>query len=430
MSGAPDPVLRRTRTRLTLVTLGLVGALVLLIGAASAFVGLRALDQDVDQALETAGAGAVAQLHGELPNVGGDEGDERAPQASDTFFLILDPTGKVISNPSNVPLAGLPDPGALASAQAGGQDMRTVEPVAGVPIRLLTLPISHDGKVVGWLEAGFEMRLHEQQSRSLVLVIAIVGLLGLAGAAFVALWVVGRALVPIRHAFATERRFVADASHEIRTPAAIIRSSAEVLERENLVSEDGRTIVEGIVAEADRLGRLVEDLLALAASERGSLSVERRPIDATEVARGTVRRAGPLAAEHGIGLVGPAEDAPALAVHGDAERLVQLLLVLLDNAFRHSPPGGLVTVTAERVGRRAQVAVADKGPGVPEAAREQIFEPFARLSGSRPRRSRGGGGSGLGLAIARRLAELHGGTLVVEEAPGGGARFVLELPLG
>jgi two-component system sensor histidine kinase KdpD len=107
---------------------------------------------------------------------------------------------------------------------------------------------------------------------------------------------------------------------------------------------------------------------------------------------------------------------------------VQLLLVLVDNASRHSPPGGRVMVTAGEDGRRvASVCVDDQGPGVPPEAREAIFEPFARLPGSR---SAADAGSGLGLAIARRIAELHGGTLIATEAPGGGARFVLSLPSG
>ena len=112
---------------------------------------------------------------------------------------------------------------------------------------------------------------------------------------------------------------------------------------------------------------------------------------------------------------------------GDANRLVQLLLVLVDNAFGHSPPGGRVTVVAAPItGRTASVSVDDEGPGVPVEAREAIFEPFARLPGSR---TRADAGSGLGLAIARRLAELHGGTLVATDAPGGGARFILSLPV-
>ena len=422
-----DRLLASTRQRLAIVTLVLIGALVLAIGAATAFVATGALDQDVDHALEQAATAESQRLAGELPATGGDANDERPPEASDTFFLILDPAGSVVSNPSGVPRQGLPDEEAVAAARAAGRDLRTVDD-GTVPIRLLTLPIGPASSPVGWLQTGFVLTLHDRQTGSLILAVTLVGLVGLAGAALVTLFVTGRALVPIRAAIATERRFVADASHEIRTPAAIIRASAEVLEREGLVSEDGHALVADIVAESDRLGGLVDDLLALAASERGTLAIERRHIDLAAVARDTVRRAGPLAAERGIDLVGPADSGTRLPVVGDPDRLVQLLLVLVDNASRHSPPGGRVTVTAGEDGRRvASVYVDDQGPGVPTGAREAIFEPFARLPGSR---SAADAGSGLGLAIARRIAELHGGTLIATEAPGGGARFVLSLPSG
>ncbi len=419
-------LLTSTRRRLALVTLALIGALVLAIGAATAFVATRALDQDVDRVLEQSATVESQRLAGELPSGGGDASDERPPEASDTFFLVLDPSGNVVSNPSGVPRQGLPDEEAVAAARATGRDLRTVDD-GTVPIRLLTLPIGRPGSPAGWLQTGFVLTLHDRQTGSLIVAIALVGLVGLAGAALVTLFVTGRALVPIRAAFATERRFVADASHEIRTPAAIIRASAEVLEREGLVAEAGHELVADIVAESDRLGGLVDELLTLAASERGALAIERRPIDIAEVARDTVRRAGPLAAERGIQLEGPADDGRVLLVLGDRDRLVQILLVLVDNASRHSPPGGRVTVTAESAaGRTASIRVDDEGPGIPAEAREAIFEPFARLPGSR----RGAdAGSGLGLAIARRLAELHGGSLVATEAPGTGARFELSVPL-
>lgn len=420
-------LLASTRRRLAIVTLALIGALVLAIGAATAFVATRALDQDVDRVLEQSATAESQRLAGELPAGGGDANDERPPEASDTFFLVLDPSGSLVSNPSGVPRQGLPDEEAVAAARATGRDLRTVDD-GTVPIRLLTLPIGGPGSPVGWLQTGFVLTLHDRQTGSLILAVTLVGLVGLAGAALVTLFVTGRALVPIRAAIATERRFVADASHEIRTPAAIIRASAEVLEREGLVADDGHALVADIVAESDRLGGLVDDLLALAASERGTLAIERRHIDLAAVARDTVRRAGPLAAERGIDLVGPADGGTHLPVVGDPDRLVQLLLVLVDNASRHSPPGGRVMVTTGEEGRRvASVYVDDQGPGVPPEAREAIFEPFARLPGSR---SAADAGSGLGLAIARGIAELHGGTLVAADAPGGGARFVLSLPSG
>lgn len=426
---AADPTARlvaATRRRLALVTLGVLALLIAGIGAVTAIAAVRALDESVDRALTTAGETELATLDGEVPTAPEDEASERLPQASDTFFLFLAPSGDIVGNPSGVSLSGLPDLASVAAARASGSDLRTIE-AGGVRIRLLSRPISHEGTTAGWLQVGFVLALRDRQAASLVTTIAVIGLVGLLGAALATLYLTGRALVPIRAAFATERRFMADASHEIRTPAAIIRASAELLEREGHVDAVGRPLIEDVMAEADRLGRLVDDLLALALAERGSLQVERQPVDLGAIARDTVRRASPLAAGRGLALTGPPASVPPLPATGDAGRLVQLLLVLIDNALRHSPAGGSVTVaaTGDGSGKSVVVTVDDEGPGIPLAERERVFEPFARLPGPG---ARADAGSGLGLAIARRIATLHGGTLVIDDAPGGGARFVLALP--
>ena len=436
LSTDTDPhgrLLARTRLRLAVVILALVSALVIAIGAVTAFTAIRALDDDVDRALTSATDAFLARGDALIPTPpaggggessdGSDEPTERPPASSDTFFLVLDASGAVVSNPSGIPLDGLPDAAAVTSASASGRDLRTVE-AGGIAVRLLTEPVVHDGATTGYVQVGYVLTLHDRQSRTLVLTVVLVCGLGLLGAAFVTVVVVNRALVPIRAAFETERRFVADASHEIRTPAAIIRASAEVLDREGLVTEAGRPLVADVVSEADRLGRLVDDLLALDASDRGALSLDRRVVDLRVLARDTTTRARPLAAERGVTLAGPDEGSP-IAVDVDPDRLVQSLLVLLDNAMRHSPAGGSVTVAAERAGGHAVLSVADEGPGIPRDARERVFEPFARLPGVAGAK---GSGSGLGLAIARRIVELHGGTLAVDDAPGGGARFILALP--
>ena len=426
-AGANASLLARTRRRLALATLAVVGALVLVLGLATAVIGTSILDQEVDRALQAASAAFLGQLGGEAQPEDHGASESHEPQASDTFFLVLDASGALVANPSGIPLSGLPDLAAVDAARKAGSDLRTVD-AGGTRVRLLTAPIGDGETTAGWLQTGTVLTLHDRQSGGLVLAVLLVGALGLAGAALATLWITGRALVPIRAAFETERRFVADASHEIRTPAAVIRSSAEILQREELVAPAGRPLVDDIVGEADRLGRLVEDLLALAASERGALAIETGPVDLAALARTAVRRATPLAEGRGLRLVGPDEAAPAVIVDGDADRLLQVLLILLDNAFRHSPPGGAVTVAVgQGSGGDGRLEVADQGPGVPPAMREKIFEPFARMPASR---SRADAGSGLGLAIARRLVELHEGTLAVDDGPGGGARFVLELPTG
>jgi signal transduction histidine kinase len=430
--GSPgDPharLLTRTRRRLAAVVLLLVGALVVGMGTATALTAIRVLDGEVDRALTASSAQAVGRLESAVapPSSGGDgdESSDRPPAESDTFHLYLGPDGSLVANPGRVPLGSLPDAEAVAAARANGTDLRTVRS-DGADVRLLTASVTHDGTLAGFVQSGFVLTLHDRQLATIILTIIVVGLLGLLGAAVVTVVVVDRALVPIRSAFDTERRFIADASHEIRTPAAIIRASAEVLEREGLVRESGRPLVADVVAEADRLGRLVDDLLALDASDRGSLSLARRPVDLRELVGETAARVGPLAAERGVSVSGPGPGA-TLVVDADPDRVVQALVVLLDNATRHTPEGGAVVVSVVRSGGHAEVRVDDSGPGVPAADRDRIFEPFARLPGPAGHR---GSGSGLGLAIARRIADLHGGSLAVGDAPAGGARFVLSLPL-
>jgi len=149
-------------------------------------------------------------------------------------------------------------------------------------------------------------------------------------------------------------------------------------------------------------------------------------VDLDAIATDTVRQADALATERGVRLVAQdATGAPAI-VNGDRDRLIQLLLILLDNAFDHSPPGGTVTVGVRSADRIVELAVADEGPGIPPAERERVFEPFERLPGTRRDSS---SGTGLGLAIARRIATAHGGTIRIDDGPAGGARFVVDFPV-
>ncbi len=417
-----DRLLRRTRRRLFVTTLALLTLLVVGVGAATVVVATSALDADLDRALETAVRAQVTALGDQLP--GGEEqqeGGEHSPAVADTVLLVLDVNGMVMLNRTGQTLPGLPDTGALAVG-AEGRDIRTID-TGGIEVRVLTMPIAGDGGPVGFVQGGFDMTLHDRQSQSLVLAVLVVGALGLVAAAAIAYAVTGRALVPIREGFESQRRFVADASHELRTPAALIRANAEVLEREDLVADNGRELLDDVIAEADRLGGLVGDLLQLAAWDQTILAVIREPLDVAEVARDTVRGATALAAERRVGLVVDAPGpAPALADRG---RLVQLLVVLIDNAIDHSPAGGEVGVRVRVRADTIAVEVEDQGPGIPEAAREQIFEPFTRLPGTT---RHGSGGTGLGLAIARRIAEAHDGSVAAGSPPGGGARFTVILP--
>ena len=236
-----------------------------------------------------------------------------------------------------------------------------------------------------------------------------------------------------RSSEARTRRFVADAAHELRTPLAGVRAAAEAAVDPELPPADRERLHLLLLRETGRAARLVDDLLALARIDAG-IELHPVPVDLAELARAEVERARLRAP--GVQLRVSGEP---LVVPGDPQRLGQVLANLLDNARRHAPPGGTVTVSvgpeqdgAARDGAaggagRATLTVTDTGPGVPAADRERIFERLVRLDEAR---SADDGGAGLGLAIARGIARAHGGDLTCVEPPAGaGAAFRLELPL-
>jgi signal transduction histidine kinase len=460
--GSTDQLISRTRLRLALVTMGLLTALIVGVGATTAVLALRALDDSVDRALDSAATAAVQRLgdtdssgspaggSGASAGSGGTEAEasnqpgssaaadsgadadgdrgqdvDHEPQAADTFFLYLDTHGAALADPGNVTLVGLPDATAVAAAAQTGRDLRTVA-AGSVPVRLLTIRLSDDAQHasgVSYVQTGFVLRLRDEQADTLLRTIFLVGLIGLVAAAALTYIITGRALVPIRSTFARERRFVATSSHELRTPIALIRSTAEVLDREGLVAPDGRPLVADIVAETDRLGRLVSDLSALATAQAGPVPVAV-PLDLAALIAETVRRTAPMATERGVTLQAPTTGAP-IRVLGVADQLVQVTLILIDNAIKATSDGGTVRVAVGQRGRFGELMVDDEGGGIPEVDRERIFEPLARLNAGRYEDT----GSGLGLAIARAMVDRLGGSIVVGQAPSRGARFIVSMPL-
>jgi signal transduction histidine kinase len=425
MPDAPTPtdrLLRGTRRRLFVVTFGLVATLVIGVGTATAVAGLAALDADVDRALLAAVEAAAAQPPTESPGEGG-EVDDVSPAQADTFVLYLDASGAVVADPSRIRLVDIPNGAAVAAVRGGAsQDWRTVT-ADGREIRLLTEAVPAGGESrAAFVQGGFVLTLHDAQSRSLVAAVVGAGAAGLLAAAVITLIVTRRALVPIRRAIDAQRRFVADASHELRTPVAIIRADAEVLQREGHVDAGGQPLAADIVDEASRLGRLVGDLLTIASAETQGLELHPARLDLAPLVLEVARRLEPLGAAHDVTIGASAGE--GMLLDGDRDRLVQLLVILLDNAVGHAPAGTAVEVTGERVGSSIELAVRDHGPGVSEADRTRIFEPFTRAVGGRRERS----GSGLGLAIASSIVAAHRGAIRVEAAPGGGARFVVSLP--
>jgi len=217
------------------------------------------------------------------------------------------------------------------------------------------------------------------------------------------------------------RRFVADASHELRTPLAAVRAYSELYGRgASTRPEDLDRAMTGINRESERMTLLVDDLLLLARLDEGR-PLEREPVDLAEIAGEAVETARTVEPQRPIDLA-----AEPAGVHGDRDRLRQLVDNLLANVRSHTPARSPVHVRVSRNGGGAVLEVEDSGPGLDEDELERVFERFHRGD---PSRSRASGGVGLGLSIVAAVAEAHDGTASAESEPGRGSTFRIELPL-
>jgi two-component system OmpR family sensor kinase len=221
-----------------------------------------------------------------------------------------------------------------------------------------------------------------------------------------------------------QREFVADASHELRTPLTSILANLELLQAslEEPAREDERAMVDSALRSSSRMSRLVGDLLLLARADAGRIGARTR-CDLAEVAGNAAAEVAPTIGERELRV----ENERPLPVDGNPDELHRMVLNLLDNAARHTPPGSRIELRLRAEDSSAVVEVADDGPGVPAELREQIFERFVRGEG--PADTAIGGGSGLGLAIVSAVARSHGGSAEAGESNLGGALFRVRLPL-
>lgn len=225
----------------------------------------------------------------------------------------------------------------------------------------------------------------------------------------------------LQGAAARQQQFVADASHELRSPVAAIRTELEVAQR-TAGPDDWPTVAERLLREEGRLEAVISDLLLLASLDEGAPLPDPSPVDLAEEARTEVQRRD---GRSGAARVEVEANEPVVVV-GSPTQLRRALSNLLDNAGRHA--SGAVRISVHQRDGRARVLVDDDGPGIPEADRARVFERFTRLDDHRGRNGTEGG-SGLGLSLVQRIADRHHGVVTVGTAPLGGARLVLDLPL-
>jgi two-component system, OmpR family, sensor kinase len=352
-------------------------------------------------------------------------------------------------------------------------------------VRLYSLPLVSDGSVYGIVQVGESLTSLGNTLRTAFIELIVIGLGVLLLALGVSYWLALRAFAPVKKMtsiarrieagdlqervpvppgndelhtlaltfnemierlekdFVRQRRFVSDASHELRTPVAAIRSLTDVaLSQQNgtgegqeagkaggaggagASSDEYLSTLRDVNAEAERLGHLINDLLALARTDENQLLLEREAVRLDLLAADVVATTEALASEKGIALEVKA-DQPATVI-GDEVRLIQVMMNLIDNAIAYTNRGGKVLLSVEVRERSVYLIVQDSGIGIAQEHLEHIFERFYRVDAAR---SRAAGGSGLGLAIVDWIVRAHDGAISVESQVGKGTTFTVQLPL-
>jgi signal transduction histidine kinase len=457
--GHTASALAATRRRLVAINLLVVTAILALMAVAVYVAEAHAIDQQLNQqladrarhdasddavALVTAPPGVSAASQ---PRDAGDALEHYEPASPNVFALVFDKNGRLILDPGQVSTQVPPDQSTVRAVLAGTTGPTFTSANRGAhDFRLYTMPLRSHDTIVGALQVGTSLDARDRQLRDLLLTLGLVGVGVLVLTAGASIFLAERALVPTRRAFERQRQFAAAASHELRTPLAIARSQADLvlrrLRREGPLDRPSVAgDVEEIVAEVDYMTRLVRELLLLVRDEHDPEGLLHGEVDLRTMVDQVVDKLRPTADELGLTLCADVDTAaPPYRVRGDADRLRQCVLILLENALQYTPHGGRVAVTLRHVsGPRlrglhpghVELLVSDTGPGVPPEEAERIFEPFFRGSAGRRSAASAGAeqrGAGLGLALAHWIVVAHGGAIGVDPGPDRGSVFTVTLP--
>jgi heavy metal sensor kinase len=219
-------------------------------------------------------------------------------------------------------------------------------------------------------------------------------------------------------------QFTADASHDLRTPVAVMRTAAELTLRRPRTTTEYRDALTKILATSVETSELLENLLTLARADAGAQGMDMHPLDLSSHVRKAQERAALLSADKKVDVTIDAPSSP-IWVKGDAIAIDRLLLILLDNAVKYTPSGGTCEITLAQTENQAQISVRDSGIGIAQVDLNNIFDRFYRADRAR---SKNTGGAGLGLAIARWITDMHGGVIAVESEISAGSVFRVNLP--
>ncbi|MFZ5595760.1 MAG: sensor histidine kinase [Bacillota bacterium] len=400
---------RKVRLQLTLINVAVTVLLLALIISGIYFSMSRSIFKKSEQLMQS-----VARMAED----GMSDGAGQIPEIPSYFFIKTDESGAIISVSRRVSIP----PGRLSAMVeealgSGGSTgmLRTVEFYT-----FLKAPLK-DGS--GYIIVFNDMAREEEMLAELLAILAFVGFTALGLSFWGSSFMAERALIPIKRAWERQRDFVADASHELRTPLAVIKTNLEIVtsDPEEKVGSHAKWL-DNIRVESEYMAKLLEDLLFLARADSNQLELNMEKFSLSEVIQAAAAPFEPLAAKKGISL--EMAITPELRYNGDKSRIAQLVLILLDNAIKHTPPGGKVKLELRRAGGM-EIVVSDTGEGIENEHLDRIFERFYRIDRSRTRQD---GGTGLGLAIADWIVKSHRGAIKVASTPGRETTFRVHLP--
>jgi signal transduction histidine kinase len=332
---------------------------------------------------------------------------------------IIDAAGHVTDATAGIPRRPLLSAQALSQARAGSVVVDRMLVAPGQPVRLLAVPISAQGqRLVAVVGQSLQERDRAINDLSGVLLVGGPAALLLASIAGYAL--TGAALRPVEVMRRRERSFIADASHELRSPLAMLRTELELMARDQPSGAELQAATASAIEETERLGRLADDLLLLTRADNQRYELRATPVSPGVLVHDAAARARRRAPAPAV-RIGNGGDGAALLVMADRDRIAQAIDNMLDNALRHG--GGDVELTARATEGSVEIHVLDDGPGFPPEFLPRAWERFSRADTART-----DDGAGLGLSIIRTIAELHGGRADAVNRPGGGADVWISLP--